>query len=63
MLPPRHVRHRLHHGDGADRQHQINAHTILDKLAQLIGDEAFVGIASVIGGDHQNVTHLAHLAF
>src|SRR5450755_4936388 len=61
VLLPRHVGHGLHHGYGADRQHQINAHTVLDKLAQLVSDEALVGVASIVGGDHEHVADRAHL--
>ena len=31
--------------------------------AQLVGDEALVGVAAVVGGDHRRVADLAHLVF
>ena len=32
---------------------------VLDQLPKLVGDEAFVGIASVVGRDHQRIADLA----
>ena len=59
----RHVRHRPHHRNRADGQHQVDARAVLDQLPQLVGDEALVSVAAVVGRDHQHVADLAHFVF
>jgi hypothetical protein len=62
VLLPRHLRHCSHHGDGTDCKHQIDAGAVVDQLPQLVGDEAFVRIASVVGCNHQRIADLAQFA-
>ena len=49
-------------GIGPDGQHQVNARAVVDQLAQLVGDQALVAVAAVVGGDKHRIADLAHFA-
>src|SRR5579862_5130086 len=58
-----HLRYGLHHHDRSNCDDQIDTRAILDQLPQLVGDEALVGIAAVVGREHQGIADGSHLGF
>ena len=54
-----HLGHSPHHRDRSNRQHQVDADTVFNKLAKLVGNETLVGVAAVISGDHDRIAYRA----
>src|SRR5581483_11551993 len=60
---PRNLRDGAHHGDGTNREDEVDVRTAFDQRAQLVGDETFLCVAAIIGGDLDLVTDPAHFGF
>ena len=50
-----HVGDGAHHRNGADGEDFVDARAVVDELAKLVGDEALVAVAAVVGGDEDGV--------
>src|SRR5579864_2292986 len=55
-----HLGDSLHHYDWAHGHNQVDAGAVLNQLAELVGDETFVGVATVVGGNHERIADGAH---
>src|ERR1700688_604249 len=54
-----HLGHSPHHRDRSNCQHQVDADTVFDQLAKLVGNETLVRVAAVVGGDHDRIADRA----
>src|SRR5579864_8372680 len=53
----RHLGDGLHHYDWAHGHDQVDAGAVLNQLAEFVGNEPFVGVTTIVGGDHERVAH------